>query len=102
MKRDRRDSGPRVLFISFAISAFVHLILAFPLKDLVESYLNAKAEPRSVRVVQLSQQQWAKNFQSQKSKNRPPQLKDSPADRKKKAAREPLPPSQVSGEFSAR
>jgi TonB family protein len=65
MKRYRRVSGPRVLFTSFAISALVHLILAFPLKDLVEKYLNAQGESPSVRVVQLSQKQWAKNFQAQ-------------------------------------
>ena len=67
---------------SFAISAFVHLILAFPLKEWVESYLNAKPAPRDVRVVQLSQQQWERNFQSKTTKRRPPQLKDQARRRK--------------------
>ena len=62
MKRVRSRSSLKVLLCSLAVSAGIHLLLTFPLKEWVESYLNAKPRESAVRVVQISAKQWSSNF----------------------------------------
>ena len=70
MKRVRSRSSLKVLLCSLAVSAGIHLMLTFPLKDWVESYLNAKPQESAVRVVQIPSKQWSSNFKVKNSSSK--------------------------------
>jgi TonB family protein len=92
MKRNRMPSGLKVLSTSFAFCGLVHLVLAFPLGHWVEQFLNARAEPRAVRVVEFSPRDWAKNFQLRAERSKYSKIRSESRSKKPPTASKALPP----------
>ncbi len=64
MRRRRHESGWRVFIASLSISALVHAVLAQPIESTLNQLFATASTAPPVKVVRLSADQWAKNFET--------------------------------------
>lgn len=70
MRRRRQPSAATVFVLALAFSAAIHLLLGFPFKTFVEGYLSSGSDREPpVRMVQVSPEQWSRNFQTQQERS---------------------------------
>ena len=91
----RRGPSRGTLWWTLAASAFIHLVVAGPIRSELEAFLNAPsaAAQKPVRVVQLSPERWSQNARTKPGQHPPAVSSHAKSEGPSEAVATPTPPS---------